>query len=143
MGSWGFRNCDISDEGEHMTEREMRRLSRADLLEMLIDQSKEMEKLRQKLEAAEAALARREIIIGSAGSIAEASLRLNGVFEAAQAACEQYIDNVRRLNERQDALYRQFSFDKKYGGMEAEEAPDELQDVALRRRRTQRRMGSV
>ena len=126
-----------------MTEREMRRLSRADLLEMLIDQSKEMEKLRQKLEAAEAALARREIIIGSAGSIAEASLRLNGVFEAAQAACEQYIDNVRRLNERQDALYRQFSFDKKYGGMEAEEAPDELQDVALRRRRTQRRMGSV
>lgn len=95
-----------------MKEKDLRRLSRADLLEMLIDQSEKMEALRQRLETAEAELKKREIIIGSAGSIAEASLRLNGVFEAAQAACEQYIENVRLLNQRQDAFYRQFDADK-------------------------------
>ena len=31
------------------------------------------------------------------GSITEASLQLNGVFEAAQKACEQYLENVQRL----------------------------------------------
>ena len=129
-----------------MTERELRRLSRADLLEMLIDQSKEMEMLRQRLEVAEAALARREIIIGSAGSIAEASLKLNGIFEAAQAACEQYIENVRMLNERQDALYRQFAFEKKSVVMECEETDEEetvLPEPISKRRRMQRRLGNV
>ena len=125
-----------------MTEKELKRLSRADLLEMLIDQSREMEMLRQRLEAAEAALARREIIIGSAGSIAEASLKLNGIFEAAQAACEQYIDNVRMLNERQDAMYRQFAFEKKNSMLAAEETNAEetvLPDTSIKRRRAQRR----
>ena len=33
-----------------------------------------------------------------AGSIAEAALRINGVFEAAQRAAEQYLMNVKRLD---------------------------------------------
>ena len=96
-----------------MNEKELKRLSRADLLEMLIDQSKEVQILRRRLEEAEAALRRREIIIGSSGSIAEASLKLSGIFEAAQAACEQYIENIRILNERQEAHYRQFESETK------------------------------
>ena len=83
-----------------MTEKELRRLSRADLLEMLIDQSVELETVKKKLAAAEEALASRVIEINSAGSIAEAALRLNGVFEAAQAACDQYVQNINLLNER-------------------------------------------
>jgi len=90
-----------------MNKRELRRLSRADLLEMLIDQSKEVQELRQRLSEAEAALQNRELIIEDAGSIAEASLALNGVFEAAQNACDQYIENIRRLGERQEAFYLQ------------------------------------
>ena len=39
-----------------MKEKDLRRLSRADLLEMLIDQSKEVQILREKLEKAEAEL---------------------------------------------------------------------------------------
>ena len=34
-----------------------------------------------------------------AGSIAEASLMLNGVFEAAQAAVDQYLENIIGTNE--------------------------------------------
>ena len=57
-----------------MKEKDLRRLSRADLLEMLIDESKEVQILREKLEKAEAELKKREIAIQNAGSIAEASL---------------------------------------------------------------------
>lgn len=88
-----------------MTNRELKRLSRGELLEMLIAQSRETQALRERLEAAEAQLREREITINNAGSIAEAALRLNGVFEAAQGACKLYTDNIRRLEQRQEALY--------------------------------------
>ena len=42
-----------------------------------------------------------------AGSIAEASLRLNGVFETAQNACEQYTENIQTLSRRQEAVCAQ------------------------------------
>ena len=90
-----------------MTQKELRKLSRAELLEMLIEQSEELQSVKEKLAAAEAALASREIEIDNAGSIAEASLRLNGVFEAAQAACEQYIEIIRLLNDRSQMICRQ------------------------------------
>ena len=77
-----------------MTEKELRRLSRVDLLEMLIAQSTELQECKEKLEAAEEALKNREIAVRKAGSIAEASLVLNGVFEAADRACQQYIENI-------------------------------------------------
>lgn len=90
-----------------VTEKELRRLSRADLLEMLIAQSEELRDVKERLKSAEAILASRVIEINTAGSIAEASLRLNGVFEAAQAACEQYMENIRLLNERSQLVCRQ------------------------------------
>lgn len=90
-----------------MTEKELKRLSRADLLEMLIAQSEELREVKERLAAAETALASRVIEINTAGSIAEASLRLNGVFEAAQAACEQYTENIRLLSERSQLICRQ------------------------------------
>lgn len=87
-----------------MKEKELKRLSRADLLEMLIDQSKELQEVREKLHQAEAELKKREIVIQNAGSIAEASLVLNGVFEAAQAACREYVENTHKYCERQEPV---------------------------------------
>ena len=83
-----------------MTEREMRKLSRTDLLELLLVQSRELEQLRADLEEANRKLAQREITIGQAGSMAEAALLLNGVFEAADKACEQYKENIRKQEAR-------------------------------------------
>ena len=68
-----------------MTDKEMKKLSRADLLEMLLAQRKENEALRTELDAARAALDDRRIALEKSGSIAEASLQLNGIFEAAPA----------------------------------------------------------
>lgn len=49
-------------------------------MEMLFEQSKEVESLRAQLANANARLGDRRILIGNAGSIAEAALQLNGVF---------------------------------------------------------------
>ena len=78
-----------------MTEKELRRLSRMDLLEMLLEQSKEVEWLRAELETVKKQVEDRRIMEQEAGSIAEAALRLNKVFEAAQQAADQYLENIR------------------------------------------------
>ena len=69
-----------------MTDKDLKRLRRDELLEMLIAQSKRTDQLQAELDAARAQLASRAIVLEEAGSIAEAALRINGVFEAAQAA---------------------------------------------------------
>ena len=98
--------------------KELRRLSRTDLLELMVEQSRELEKTRRELAAAREEIAakddvlserameiarleekynKREIRLQNAGSIAEASLVLSGIFEAAQKAGDIYLQNVRRV----------------------------------------------
>ena len=148
------------DRGDiRMTEQELRSLSRKELLEIMIEQGKELEanrtkyekdlefikseyekeieaiqierdkdrheietkcqsekesmqaqheeeveQLKKELEELRSAVGNREIMLDEAGSIAVAALQLNGVFEAAQAASQQYIENIRMLNERQASI---------------------------------------
>lgn len=87
-----------------MANKELKKLNRAELLEILVEQSREIEQLQQELKAVKQQLASREIAIAEAGSIAEAALNLNGVFSAAQAACSQYIDNMKQRSEQQERL---------------------------------------
>ncbi len=78
-----------------MTDKELKRLNRSELLEMLILQMEENEELRKKLAEAEGELNDRRIKIAESGTLAEAALRLNGIFEAADRAAAQYLENVR------------------------------------------------
>lgn len=87
-----------------MTERELRKLSRADLLQMLIEQSEELNDLRAKYAEAQAALNKKELILDEAGSIADAVFKLNGIFESAQVASQQYLDNIKALAHRREVL---------------------------------------
>ena len=79
-----------------MTDQELRKLRRSELLEIMIAQSKKIDRLQRKLNAAERRLANREILLEKTGNIAEAALQLNHIFEDAQEAAEQYLANVRR-----------------------------------------------
>lgn len=81
-----------------MTDKELRRLSRRELLQMLLEQTSEVERLQAELDKTRAELNDRAIMLESCGNIAEASLKINHVFEAAQQAVEQYLANVRRIN---------------------------------------------
>ena len=86
-----------------MTDKELKKLSRTELLTMLLSVSKENAELRQELEQAQQALSDRKIAVEESGSLAEAALKLNGVFEAAQAACRQYTENIRRCSENAES----------------------------------------
>lgn len=77
-----------------MTDKELQKLSRTELLELLLVQSRELDKKNQELESLRAQLQTRQIALSQAGNIAEAALRLNGIFEAAQAAADQYLESV-------------------------------------------------
>ncbi|MBQ1986414.1 MAG: hypothetical protein II230_08935 [Clostridia bacterium] len=87
-----------------MTERELRRLSRSDLLELLLAQRKENEQLRCILDETQAKLADRTFKIDNAGSIADAAMQISGIFAAAQDSCQSYIDNIKQLSERQTQI---------------------------------------
>lgn len=84
-----------------MTDQKLKKLSRAELLELLLEESRENERLRGQLKKAKELLASKTIKIENAGSIAEAALALNDMFDAAQKAADQYLENVRRLAEEQ------------------------------------------
>ena len=84
-----------------MTGKEMKKLRRDELLEMLIEQTKRKDELEVKLAQAEEKLNSREIDVREAGTLAEAALQLNAIFEAADAAASQYLENVRAMAGRQ------------------------------------------
>lgn len=83
-----------------MKDKDLRRLSRADLIDIIYHLQESEEQLRQENETMSKALADREIKIASLGSVAEAALSLNHVFEAAQAAADQYLAEAKRRADR-------------------------------------------
>lgn len=82
-----------------MTNVELKRLSRRELLEMLIEQGKENDRLKEELRQATEKLQSRKIIFENAGSLAEAAMAINDVFAAADAAAAQYLENIKRRTE--------------------------------------------
>ena len=75
----------------------IKKLKREDLLLLLKESMEENERLKAEVARLEEELSKRDIEILNAGSIAKAALELNGVFEAAQKAAEQYLENVKRI----------------------------------------------
>ncbi len=86
-----------------MADKELRKLQKIELLEILVDQRKRIDELEKELAEAREQLESREINIRNSGSIAEASLKLTKVFYEAQKAADLYLENVRRqLNIKTD-----------------------------------------
>ena len=78
-----------------MTEKELKKLNRYQLLEMLIIQTERANELEKKLQEAQEKLDSRDVEMTVIGSLAEASLHLSGVFEAAQNAADIYLNGVK------------------------------------------------
>ena len=80
-----------------MTEKELKHLSRAELLEMLLAQAEENRKLKKPAAGGAGCPFRPPDCHFPGRSLAEGALQLNGVFEAADRAARQYLENVQRL----------------------------------------------
>ena len=90
-----------------MARDELKRLGRTDLLQLLLEAEEENEKLKAEVADLKQKLEDRIIQIEKSGSLADAALELNGVFAAAQAACKQYEDNIKRRSEGMEARCRE------------------------------------
>lgn len=77
-----------------MPDRELRHLHRTELVEIIFALKQSEDQLKAENAALTAQLQDRRIHIQNAGSIAQAALELNKVFEAAQAAAEDYLASV-------------------------------------------------
>lgn len=96
-----------------MTDKEIKRLRRAELIEIIYEFQKNQDILQTQVNNLRAALSERQIKIRESGSIAEAALRINEVFEKAQAAADQYLDSIKvqDSNHTQGKLNRLDSFE--------------------------------
>ena len=100
----GLSKQDARDKLMKMTENDIKKLSRGELLEILVEQTKEREIEKEQFAQLQEKMKSREIKLSQAGSIAEAALQLNGVFEAAQEAAKQYLENIERVSAEQDSI---------------------------------------
>lgn len=88
-----------------MTEKQLRKLSRMELLEILLKQRKKIDALEKQLEEVQKEAEDRRILISQKGSIAEASLALTKVFQEAQKAADLYLDNIRGTVNRVNTMH--------------------------------------
>jgi len=77
---------------------ELRKLNRKELLEILVSQAELIDELEKELDKTKKELNNKTIIIKEAGSIAEASLKLSGIFEKAQEIADEYLNSIKAAN---------------------------------------------
>lgn len=90
-----------------MASRELRRLSRMELIDIIYQLRKDNDKLEQKLSETSSHLEEKTIVLKESGSIADAALALNGVFDAAQRAADQYLLSVKSAHENTEKQIRE------------------------------------
>lgn len=76
--------------------KQLKKLKREQLIAIMLEQQEKIEKQEETIMQLTERLEDKKILLEKSGSIAEASLALNKVFEAAQAAADQYLQNIKR-----------------------------------------------
>ena len=82
-----------------MTDKEFRQLSRAQLIDIIYQFQLQVDKLTEKNQNLERELADKRLRLQNAGNIAEAALEINDFFRSAQAAAEQYLEEIKAIRE--------------------------------------------
>ena len=81
-----------------MKEQDLKKMSRTDLIQLVMEQERSMDALQARIITMERQQRERSFRMKKFGSLAEASLQLNGVFEAAQRAANQYLESAAQLS---------------------------------------------
>jgi hypothetical protein len=93
-----YSNVEIEDV--FMDDRDLRKLSRQELLEILLEITAENEALKEENIKLRKKLKSKAMMIEKAGNLAEASLKISAVFERAQLAADIYLRNIRQMEEQ-------------------------------------------
>ena len=78
-----------------MTDKEFKRLTRSQLIDIIYQLQIKQKELEEETGKLKAELADKRIRLHQAGNIAEASLAIHNVMQAAQDAAEQYLEEIR------------------------------------------------
>ena len=86
-----------------MTDKEFKRLSRSQLIEIIYQLQLQLDKVNEEKRELEGELADKRLRLSAAGNIAEAALEINGCFRSAQNAAEQYLNEIKAIREETEA----------------------------------------
>lgn len=86
-----------------MTDKEFKRLSRAQLIDIIYQLQVEIDKLNEEKQDLENELADKRLRLSNAGNIAQAALEINDCFRSTQNAAEQYLNEIKALREEAEA----------------------------------------
>ena len=86
-----------------MTDKEFKRLSRAQLIDIIYQFQLQVDKLTEQNRELEQELADKRIRLQNAGNIANAALEINNCFRDAQNAAEQYLNEIKTLRDETEA----------------------------------------
>ena len=89
-----------------MTDKEFKRLNRAQLIEIIYQFQMKVDKLTEQNQELERELADKRLRLNNAGSIADAAIEINNCFSNAQNAAEQYLNEIKVSQEATDAERR-------------------------------------
>lgn len=87
-----------------MTDKEFKRLSRSQLIEIIYQLQVKQEELTEENEKLTKALADKRILLNKTGNIAEAALEIHHVMQVAQDAAAHYVEEIKL---RCDEAYQQ------------------------------------
>ena len=90
-----------------MTDKEFKRLSRAQLIDIIYQLQLKQNELEAENQTLKEELADKRIRIRQAGNIAEASLAIHGVMQAAQDAAALYLEEIRAMRAETEEQCRQ------------------------------------
>lgn len=85
-----------------MESKELKKMSRKDMLVILLEQTKRIRELEDELEKANEKLESKKVVFKNAGSLADAALQLSGIFNTAQEAATLYLSNIKELKEKSE-----------------------------------------
>ena len=78
-----------------MEQKDLKKIKRRELLELMLEQAKRIQELELEIKDLKSELDAKKIKIKESGSIAEAALKLNNIFEDAENAVNQYYENFK------------------------------------------------
>ena len=86
-----------------MTDKEFKRLSRAQLIDIIYQLQLQVDELTEQKQALEKELADKRLRLHNAGNIADAALEINDCFRSVQNAAEQYLNEIKAIHEETEA----------------------------------------
>lgn len=86
-----------------MTDKEFKRLSRAQLIEIIYQLQLQIDQLNEEKQELENELKDKRLRLSNAGNIADAALEINNCFRSAQNAAEQYLNEIKTIREETEA----------------------------------------